>query len=294
MKVLALIERRIDKLLGAHESHVTVDWADVWNCPFTGKLMVEPMLASDNITYEKVEIERWIREHKTCLVSPVTGAKMSEKLNINRAVQSLTEAFRENHQIPLETRSLCTNPTLSQDLVLFRLLLSFRWLTNSKIESFDQNKLAKPFLSMASLPFSWWPMIDCKILFIKSAWKASPTWKMWIYEIFAAALQQNIEKIKHDASYFYTQTLIQNTYDRKTDQIFKALTTYASYRQSETQDMPKIDEYKKAYYNEYLKFWGEKPPEPVPLPVVRRSVSPHPYHPTEPRGTYYYDAWPPR
>ena len=45
-------------------------------CPISHALPVDPVLAADGFTYDRAQIEAWLRKHNT---SPVTGAEMRTK-----------------------------------------------------------------------------------------------------------------------------------------------------------------------------------------------------------------------
>ena len=45
-------------------------------CPISFDLMREPVIADDGTTYDRAQIEAWLRKHNT---SPVTGAEMRTK-----------------------------------------------------------------------------------------------------------------------------------------------------------------------------------------------------------------------
>ena len=61
-------------------------------CPITGQLFADPVVANDGHTYERDAIVQWIRLHKT---SPMTREHVSvEKLNPNRIVKKMVDEFR--------------------------------------------------------------------------------------------------------------------------------------------------------------------------------------------------------
>lgn len=64
-------------------------------CPITGLIMVEPVLADDEQTYEKVALEKWLAEHKT---SPITRAVISHPPVLNRALRDQIRQFLENNE----------------------------------------------------------------------------------------------------------------------------------------------------------------------------------------------------
>jgi hypothetical protein len=259
MNAFALIERRIDNLRVLFDDEIPNEC----KCPFTGKLMVEPMMAYDNITYEKVEIDRWILLHSSTLKSPVTGEHMFRQLIPNRAIEWIANTYRENHQILLETPTPCESTTLTQEALLSRLTYSCRWYTKYKFTEFDSDVMARSF--ELEVPYSWWPIPQDEQQFIRSAWAACPAWRKWIYETFAIALNESTSTIKDSANAFYLNSILTNIHDTKTDQIFKALTACVNMN---GKNLSNLTKYKLKNYNQYLEFWGEKPPPP---PVLRRS-----------------------
>lgn len=60
-------------------------------CPITLNLMVDPVVASDGITYERASLEAWLDNEKT---SPLTGAVLESKTIFpNLAIKSLCDDF---------------------------------------------------------------------------------------------------------------------------------------------------------------------------------------------------------
>ena len=49
---------------------------DIFTCPITQDLMIDPVLATDGHTYERRAIEDWLVSHST---SPMTGAELEMK-----------------------------------------------------------------------------------------------------------------------------------------------------------------------------------------------------------------------
>ena len=63
-----------------------------YECPITCDLMVDPVLAEDGYSYERMEIETWLRERRT---SPMTNLPIGTALLPNRALKSAIERWKE-------------------------------------------------------------------------------------------------------------------------------------------------------------------------------------------------------
>ena len=69
----------------------SVSVPDFYKCPIAHALMVDPVIASDGITYERREIHRWLRQKQT---SPMTNLPLGScDLVPNRALKDAIEAF---------------------------------------------------------------------------------------------------------------------------------------------------------------------------------------------------------
>ncbi len=65
---------------------------------FECTLMDDPVVAADGHTYNRVDIEKWLKEHDT---SPLTHETLEHKLLIpNMAIRRLINAWREEHGFP--------------------------------------------------------------------------------------------------------------------------------------------------------------------------------------------------
>ena len=66
---------------------------EVLICPITQEVMVDPVFAADQHTYERAAIELWLRNHTR---SPLTGQEMSHSnLETNRCVKSILIRLQE-------------------------------------------------------------------------------------------------------------------------------------------------------------------------------------------------------
>lgn len=59
-------------------------------CPITQQILLEPVIASDNITYEKDAIEQWLESHNT---SPLTNLVMSKVLQNNMFAKKMINIY---------------------------------------------------------------------------------------------------------------------------------------------------------------------------------------------------------
>ncbi|EGD72194.1 hypothetical protein PTSG_00216 [Salpingoeca rosetta] len=69
-------------------------------CPITFDLFVDPVVASDGITYERAAIEAWLQDNR---MSPLTRCPMSRNLFPNVLVRKLVGEYREAFGIPPPT-----------------------------------------------------------------------------------------------------------------------------------------------------------------------------------------------
>jgi ubiquitin-protein ligase len=70
-----------------------------YKCPLSGKIMYEPIIASDGNTYEKSEITNWLASNNT---SPVTGEEMKYTLLPNKTMQKIIDKWRKSNVINSE------------------------------------------------------------------------------------------------------------------------------------------------------------------------------------------------
>ncbi len=89
------INREREKILKTHWENI-----DVPNhllCPITNSLMVEPALAVDGYTYERITIQRWMSRS---LVSPMTGKEMKIKqLRPNFVIRNQTRRLEKKTKV---------------------------------------------------------------------------------------------------------------------------------------------------------------------------------------------------
>jgi hypothetical protein len=72
------------------ESDLTIP--DGYECPITGEIMQNPVMAADGHSYEKAAIEEWFRQGKQ--TSPLTGEKLPHRtLTVNWNLKKLITAF---------------------------------------------------------------------------------------------------------------------------------------------------------------------------------------------------------
>eukprot|EP00966_Prymnesium_polylepis_P151799 3506872-Prymnesium_polylepis.1 len=65
--------------------------ADVWICPITFELPLDPVHAEDGRTYERTAIEEHIRVRGTDLRSPISNEPMGSRLMANPQARSTIE-----------------------------------------------------------------------------------------------------------------------------------------------------------------------------------------------------------
>jgi len=64
-----------------------------FNCPLSGKLMVDPVIMSDGWTYERAAIEEHIKKG---LGSPMNGKQFTDMVIPNRSLKRAIDLFRES------------------------------------------------------------------------------------------------------------------------------------------------------------------------------------------------------
>ena len=235
--------------------------------------MIDPVIAEDDILYERREIERWFKENAPTLISPITGIKInSQKLLPNRAIKDFIEERGLNNPSGQSTLP-DTNSVLTRDMISTRLIHSFRWLTKNKFNSIQVNVFLNRFGYLYY--YWWWPSVYSRVEFTRTAWDACPEWRQKIYNAFAEAIlgtNETPHQLKIHAKDFYLQSIIDNWNDTRTEQLFKALKNYET-TISHTNYTP---EYRALYYNQWLEYWGEQhpPPQPPPQPQPPRQY-PH-------------------
>jgi hypothetical protein len=97
---------------------------DSTRCPITGKQMREPVEASDGVTYEKENLETWIKD-KNPPISPISLAIFdpSKPPTLNRAIKNLIEASPQEDEH--------TQPT-PEIIMRVRLRVSLHWIVEWK------------------------------------------------------------------------------------------------------------------------------------------------------------------
>ena len=98
-KVSELMTSSVQKIRQAHQLQIEAHQADSQKipteffCSITHDVMMDPVIAWDGYTYERVSIARWLKEHST---SPMTGAPMPDfTLRPNHSMRSQMISFGE-------------------------------------------------------------------------------------------------------------------------------------------------------------------------------------------------------
>ena len=61
-------------------------------------LMDDPVVAADGHTYNRADIERWLKQHET---SPLTNEPLEHKMLVpNKVIRRQINAWREEHGLP--------------------------------------------------------------------------------------------------------------------------------------------------------------------------------------------------
>jgi len=71
-------------------------------CPITKQIMINPVICSDNYTYEKNAILAWLEKNTT---SPITRQPMLNIIYVNYAIKDLIELYNNNQLISITEKS---------------------------------------------------------------------------------------------------------------------------------------------------------------------------------------------
>eukprot|EP00945_MAST-04E_sp_MAST-4E-sp1_P009005 g9005.t1 len=100
------------------------DASDIYLCPITKSIMLDPVNADDGYTYERSAIEKWLSLNNT---SPMTGTAMSDKLTPN---YSLRSAIKESRQ--REVSETTAGITLENDAPVSTIIKNWEDLSQDK------------------------------------------------------------------------------------------------------------------------------------------------------------------
>lgn len=76
-------------------NNLVVELIESCKCPISKQIFYEPVFAMDGITYEKTEIENWLKTNKT---SPITRSKINSTLTTNIYIKNLIiSLIQEKH-----------------------------------------------------------------------------------------------------------------------------------------------------------------------------------------------------
>lgn len=77
---------------------------DEFRCPITREIMVDPVIAKDGRSYERVAITTWLRNHKA---SPMTRQPLdAEQLTPNLSLRHCIENWRQKYFLSIHTGDL--------------------------------------------------------------------------------------------------------------------------------------------------------------------------------------------
>ena len=243
MDHLRNIEEQVDSLI-----------PDAWRCPITGRVMQDPVIADDGISYERAALQAWLDGHGNRL--PVSGIPKSSQFILNRALRDMTAGVEAG--IP------------GADVITrLRLAATLHWMTKSKFEIPDD------FLRHLRTPLSafdgGWPLITDPKSCASLAWEVFPRLRLIIYVQFACVSGTSYitDAVKSIAKECFVDALA-SSHITKTAQLMHALDLYVS-RHPDLR--PQLEAYKGSITcREWCAFWNE--------PAVQRPVS---------RDEYYHD-----
>ena len=70
----------------------TPECPELYKCPITTDIMIDPVTAEDGYTYERNAILEWFQSNET---SPMTNMKVGKKLVPNHAIKSAAMEYME-------------------------------------------------------------------------------------------------------------------------------------------------------------------------------------------------------
>lgn len=229
-RILMAAEERLDQII------------DSVYCPISGVVMTDPVLMSDSVTYERANIEDWIRTHGNR--SPISKQPFTGKPIINRVVQSLIES---------------SSATLSPQSVLrIRLRVSMQWLVQSKcpLETFDS--AYQDFSMRRFTTQDPWPLSVDPDACVDLTWTHCSRLRYMVYKEFANAAgdgQNASDYTKNLATRWFVDSMKNPHLRSKTDQLISALASAypAVFDASSISD-------------EWKDFWGDSLPQTQPSP----------------------------
>ncbi len=226
---------------------------DSCRCPFTGRTMIQPVIAEDGINYEKTNIEGWIRIQG---VSPVSGSAIQKLIIPNRGLQN----FIEESNFSPDSEPI--NPAL---ITRIRLRATLHWLTKSKIDIED----GLPQGVSLDRFHNTWPLTQDAAACVEIAWNTLPRLRQLVYAQFAMMTDSDIQQTRNVSKAYFTQSMKDHLYEGKIEQIISALEAFAGnnrellkrlnkYRQSEDSEL----------FNGWCRYWNE------PIPTLSRPMLP--------------------
>jgi len=267
MSTLLSVERRIDRMLGSDVATVDYEIPDDWICPFTGKIMNDPVIADDTFTYERENITNWADRDRRMFglsMSPITGERMNiSKLVCNRAVKTCIEEYEEYMKRAIQAATSTQREPSIEDVLKLRLKLSFRWVTKWKFtdEQVDIDGMTRRFA--AHMSYEFWPMVRCKKRFLEAVLESCSYLRHLLYAEFKNAIYfSSLAELKIAGKEFFVQSMLLHPNDTKTKQLSYAMEECA-------RSMKCLHDYQTRARSSQLhaswrRFWGEEPRRPAP------------------------------
>jgi hypothetical protein len=226
-RILMAAEERLDQII------------DSVYCPISGVVMTAPVLMSDSVTYERANIEDWIRTHGN--LSPISKQPFTGNPIINGVVQNRIES---------------SSATLSPQPVLrIRLRVSMQWLVQSKcpLETFDS--AYQDFSMRRFTTQDPWPLSANPDACVDLTWAHCARLRFMVYKEFANARGEGpnaSEWTKNLAARWFVDSMKKPSLRSKTDQLIRAL---------EMSNLPT-----RSISDEWKDFWGDSLPQTQPSP----------------------------
>ena len=184
---------------------------DAVRCPISGALMKDPVLMSDGITYERANIEDWIKKHNNR--SPFSGQPFDREPFLNRAVRDMITPLLKEVENPL--------PVLR-----VRLRNSMQWIVRSKLPLQDFETAYEDFSMRRFKEKDVWPLSACPEVCVELTWTHCAHLRAMVYKEFTNAAEwppNATDYIKQLASRWFVCSMKTNPHGSKTNQLISAL-----------------------------------------------------------------------
>ena len=110
-------------------------------CPITHDIMIDPVICSDGISYERSAIERWLTNHNT---SPMTNNSLiSKNLISNITLRNTINDFKTNNTIKIPTNTVTGKKQYDISIMNTSFKFNNKYYANVNIKSINVQNNAK-------------------------------------------------------------------------------------------------------------------------------------------------------